>query len=104
MTPPIINELAFQTGTNASEIIPLLHVLKDRGKIIKISDKLWYDKKAIEKLQDLLINNFSQLGGFDVTQFKELTNTSRKHAIPLLEYLDNQRFTNRQGDRRIFCS
>ena len=103
LTPPIINELASQAGANNSEIIPLLHVLKDRGKIIKISDKLWFDKKAIEQLQDLLINNFSKSGGFDITQFKELTNTSRKHAIPILEYFDNQRFTNRQGDRRIFA-
>tara|TARA_B100000700_G_scaffold313743_1_gene399248 strand:- start:10989 stop:12869 length:1881 start_codon:yes stop_codon:yes gene_type:complete len=103
-TPPIINELASKVGANVQDIIPLLHFLKDKGEIKKISDKLWYHKKNIEILRKLLIKNFSQIGSFDIAQFKELTNTSRRHAIPLLEYFDNQRFTDRQGNRRIFCS
>ena len=33
--------------------------------------------------------------------FKELAGISRKYAIPLLEYLDRQRVTRREGDRRV---
>jgi selenocysteine-specific elongation factor len=33
--------------------------------------------------------------------FKELTGLTRKYAIPLLEYLDRERITRREGDERI---
>ena len=37
----------------------------------------------------------------DVAAFKDLAGISRKYAIPLLEYLDRERVTRREGDRRI---
>jgi selenocysteine-specific elongation factor len=37
----------------------------------------------------------------DVSQFKALTEISRKYAIPLLEYLDRERITRRVGDIRM---
>ena len=40
----------------------------------------------------------SKLG---VGEFKNLTGVSRKYAIPLLEYLDRERVTRRQGDARV---
>jgi selenocysteine-specific elongation factor len=36
-----------------------------------------------------------------VPQFKELAGVSRKYAIPLLEYLDRERLTRREGDQRV---
>jgi selenocysteine-specific elongation factor len=37
----------------------------------------------------------------DVGAFKDLIGVTRKYAIPLLEYLDQQRITRRVGDERI---
>jgi selenocysteine-specific elongation factor len=37
----------------------------------------------------------------DVTRFKQITGLSRKYAIPLLEYLDRQHITRKQGDERV---
>jgi len=36
-----------------------------------------------------------------VPAFKELLGLSRKHAIPLLEYLDRERVTRRAGNDRV---
>ena len=36
----------------------------------------------------------------NIKEFKELTNTTRKYAVPLLEYLDKNRITFRVGDQR----
>ena len=36
-----------------------------------------------------------------VSDFKQITLSSRKSAIPLLEYCDKQSFTIRKGDVRI---
>jgi selenocysteine-specific elongation factor len=37
----------------------------------------------------------------DVATFKERFGITRKHAIPLLEYLDRERVTRRMGDARL---
>ncbi|SUZ63664.1 uncharacterized protein METZ01_LOCUS16518, partial [marine metagenome] len=103
-TPPVLVELAEEVGANGTDIVPLLHILKDRGETCQVSSKLWYHNEVMNKLQDALKSSFGDSGGFSVGQFKKLTNTSRKHAIPLLEYLDSQRFTDRDGDRRVFLS
>ena len=37
----------------------------------------------------------------NVTAFKDLAGVSRKYAIPLLEYLDREKVTRRDGDERL---
>jgi selenocysteine-specific elongation factor len=37
---------------------------------------------------------------FDVAAFKERFGLTRKLAIPILEWLDSERVTRREGDRR----
>jgi selenocysteine-specific elongation factor len=38
---------------------------------------------------------------FSVADFKDWTGVSRKYAIPLLEYLDREHLTRRDGDARV---
>ena len=38
---------------------------------------------------------------FRVPEFKEWTGISRKYAIPLLEFLDREQVTRREGDQRV---
>ena len=40
-------------------------------------------------------------GSITASQFRDLTGTSRKYAVPFLEYLDQIRFTRRVGDERV---
>ncbi|MEK7283763.1 MAG: SelB C-terminal domain-containing protein [Acidobacteriota bacterium] len=37
----------------------------------------------------------------DISEFKELSGTSRKNAIPLLEHFDQMRVTRREGNKRL---
>jgi selenocysteine-specific elongation factor len=37
----------------------------------------------------------------DVAAFKQLAGVSRKYAIPLLEYLDREHVTRKEGDARL---
>jgi selenocysteine-specific elongation factor len=52
-------------------------------------------------LRQLLAARKSKTSRIDVPAFKEMTGVTRKYAIPLLEYLDRERVTRRQGDERI---
>ena len=39
--------------------------------------------------------------GITPSRFSEITGSSRKYNIPLLEYFDRERFTMRLGDQRV---
>ena len=54
---------------------------------------------AIESLKQALAGRKGQQ--FTVADFKDWTGVSRKYAIPLLEGLDRERITRREGDARI---
>jgi selenocysteine-specific elongation factor len=54
---------------------------------------------AVDALKSLLSQHKGQR--FSVGEFKEWTGISRKYAIPLLEWLDRERLTRRDGDQRI---
>jgi len=82
----------------ARKIIQLM--LKDNA-LVKINEELFVDRAAIEKLIVDVRALKSKTPRFGVGEFKSLTGVTRKHAIPLLEYLDRQRVTRRVGDERM---
>ena len=58
----------------------------------------------VSELWDALCAGKSGIGPvrrFDVSTFKERYGLTRKYAIPLLEWLDRERVTRREGDRRL---
>ncbi|MBK7601468.1 MAG: SelB C-terminal domain-containing protein [Acidobacteria bacterium] len=75
-------------------------MLINSGELIKISD-LVFHRSSLEKLKVSIQNYKLQHGPkIDVAAFKDLTGVSRKYAIPLLEFMDRQRITRRNGDVR----
>ncbi|MFZ0322043.1 MAG: selenocysteine-specific translation elongation factor [Candidatus Sulfotelmatobacter sp.] len=81
----------------AEKIVTLL--LRDKV-LIKISDGLVFHRIALQQLRDQLTAYKARSTKIDIARFKELSDVSRKYAIPLLEYLDRERVTRRVGDSR----
>jgi selenocysteine-specific elongation factor len=78
----------------------LQNLLKEHV-LIKVAEDLIFHGSALEKLRETLNQRKADNNRLNVTVFKELTGLSRKYAIPLLEYLDRERVTRREGDERI---
>ena len=81
----------------AQKIVTLL--LRDKV-LIKVSDELVFHRSALEALLRQMAAYKVKSAKIDVAKFKELTDVTRKYAIPLLEYLDRERVTRRVGDAR----
>jgi len=79
----------------------LVHLMLKENALIKITEELLVDRAAIDKLIADLRALKSRNPKFGVGEFKNLAGVTRKHAIPLLEYLDRQRVTRRVGDERM---
>jgi selenocysteine-specific elongation factor len=82
----------------------VLQLLIDSGLLVRVQGEMFFHRDALEDLKKKLGAYAAQRPterAIDVTAFKELAGISRKYAIPLLEYLDRQRVTRREGDRRV---
>lgn len=99
--PPGWEEIAASANINEQEKIEVLAWLQYDQKIVKISDDIILHKKAmdqaIEKIREFLKEN----GTLQLAQARDLFKTSRKYALPLLEYLDQIKVTKRKADFRI---
>ena len=55
----------------------------------------------MEEVTRQLVNYLNKNGEIDVSTFRSLIGTTRKFAVPLLNYFDTQGITIRQGDVRV---
>ncbi len=96
--PPAPNEV-LAAATNPKTARGLLESLVKDGKLIRISTDLIFHADVLAHIRQSLAAHKGRR--FSVADFKSWTNVSRKYAIPLLEYLDHQRVTKREGDVRV---
>jgi selenocysteine-specific elongation factor len=81
----------------------ILQLLIDSGVLVRVAGEMFFHRVALDDLTRKLRAHAARSSdrSIDVAAFKELAGISRKYAIPLLEYLDRQRVTRREGDRRV---
>ena len=99
LSVPATNEVLAQSGIDPTRAKTLLQALLRDRKLVRISAELVYHATALEQVQTLLKTKAGQR--FGVGDFKDWTGVSRKYAIPLLEFLDRQRITRRDGEQRV---
>lgn len=88
-------------GEPLPEVDPRLRALLREGALIKVGPFL-YERAVLERLKRDLkaANGAGAAGEVEVGAFKERFGLTRKHAIPLLEWLDRERVTRRVGATR----
>jgi len=96
---PALSDVLANSGVEAARARSLLQILLREKRLIRVSDDLVFHHTAMEKLRTMLAAR--QAARFNVGAFKDWTGVSRKYAIPLLEYLDRERVTRREGDERV---
>jgi selenocysteine-specific elongation factor len=95
-----LTELAAAPQRAVEQVLQLLV----RQKIVVRLDGLPFHRDALEHLKadiKALKTGSSADVAISVATFKGRYGLSRKHAIPLLEYLDRERVTRRLGDTRV---
>ena len=79
----------------------IVRQLVQRGLLVDV-DGVTFHISALEKARLNVIDILNKSPqGFTVSQFREHLGITRKHAVPLLEALDNRGITKRSGDLRV---
>jgi selenocysteine-specific elongation factor len=102
LQPPFKEDLIAALSLKERELTDILRLLTTEGALVRINDSLFMSKGQNEKLILLLRDFFSKKKEMTVAEFRDLLSTTRKYALPLLEYLDSHRITIRVGDIRKF--
>jgi selenocysteine-specific elongation factor len=96
---PALAEVLAKSGVEAGRARNLLQILLREKRLMRISDDLVFHHRAVEQLREMLRSHRGER--FAVPAFKDWTGVSRKYAIPLLEFLDREHVTRRDGDERV---
>jgi len=100
LQPPFFREVAQSLGVSDGEARQILLWMLEQGVLVKVKEDMYFHRASLDDLKDRLLDFFQGREEITTPQFKELTQTTRKYTIPLLEFLDTTRFTIRVGDAR----
>jgi selenocysteine-specific elongation factor len=99
LAPSSVLEVAQRLRISESDMRRVVTLLIREKVLVRMGDDDTFLHAGA--LKDLASRLASQRGKtLDVAAFKALTGLTRKHAIPLLELLDRERITRKQGDVR----
>ncbi len=98
VTPPSVDEVCARFGASGKAVISLL---VEQKKLVAVEKGLCFHAVVLDKLKEDVRGYIGKHGPISVAQFRDLTKTTRKYAVPLLEYFDSTHFTKRTGDVRI---
>ena len=79
----------------------LLYILENKDDIKNIGNNIYLYTKSLNTILYKIKLFYKSKETMSVAQFKEITNLSRKGAIPLLEFLDKNSYTIRSENDRI---
>ncbi len=99
--PPVREELPTLFGISDRDAKDLLKLLADEGRTVRINDSLHLDRDALEKIRVDLKKHLEAKKEITMAEFRDLAKTSRKFAVPIMEYFDSQKLTQRIGDKRV---
>lgn len=78
---------------------PAHEALVRAGVLLKLGDMYVY-RKTMQYIVQLIHKHFQEKETLTVGELRDILNTSRKVALPVMEYLDMNKYTIRDGDVR----
>lgn len=99
--PSSIAEMASSSKRDPKLLERIERLLIQEGKLVKIAAGMVFHRESLDELKSSIGRHKKKGDPIDVAFFKQLAGVTRKHAIPLLEWLDRERVTRRVGKDRI---
>jgi selenocysteine-specific elongation factor len=86
---------------SAPDLPLLIRLLERSGALVRLGGARWIDAAALASAVSAIYAQFEAGQRLGIPDFRQVLNLSRKHLIPLLEYLDRAGVTVRTGDDRV---
>jgi selenocysteine-specific elongation factor len=100
--PPLKSELAAELQATDKDLTDMLKLMVKEGSLVRINETIYITSALYADMIGLLRVAYSVKPEMTVAEFRDILGTTRKYALPFLEYLDSHRVTLRLGDIRKF--
>lgn len=100
LTPERPKEIPAAVHADEKSVRAALDRLLKQAILIRVKPDLYVDAQAMDTLRRALEAHLDAHGQLTPAEWKTITGTSRKFAIPLAEYFDAQKLTLRVGEIR----
>ncbi len=100
-SPPGPQEVADKTRTTLPQVQRAIRILIEQQKLVRVEQDLYFHADAVADARQRLIAYIKEHNGLESVQFKYVLDTTRKYAIPLLDYFDKIGLTRRVGYTRL---
>jgi selenocysteine-specific elongation factor len=101
LAPPDVAQLAADLGVSRQRLSEILGAMERHRTIVSVAPDLYFLRDAIDRVRDDLTQWLSVKQSITAADFRDRFKTTRKYAIPLLEYFDRKGITMRKGDVRL---
>ena len=98
--PPVYDEVVEHTKADPERVRKIFKMLLEQEQLVRVDKDLLFHREAVEQARQILTSYINKEGGLESVKFKYLLNTTRKFAIPLLDYFDRIGVTRRSGYTR----
>lgn len=99
--PPVWSELVSALGIVQNQAEELLRFLVGQGRLVKVDEGLYFHREALEEAKVKISSHIKEKGSVQLAEVRDMLESSRKFVLPLLEYLDQIKFTKRIQDKRV---
>lgn len=96
--PPEREELPGLCGLTAKEADNVLRLLVEHRRLVRVDRNLHFHADAVTKAREIAVGHLRKENRLESVAWKYLLDTSRKYALPLLDYLDRIGVTKRAPD------
>ena len=100
LAPLSTSELAAEAGVDPGIARKVLGKMATEGAALRLGPDLHFDAVAVSLAREKIVDHLKEHGSILVKDARDLTGSSRKYILPLLEYFDSQGVTKRDGDVR----
>lgn len=101
--PPAWETVCEDLGVPREEINELLLFMLSQRILVKVAEGLYFHKSVLERATSEIIAAIEARGEISLAEVRDILGTSRKYALPFLEYLDQTKVTRRVGDKRVLA-
>ena len=102
--PPSPKDWAERLGVSHERFRDLVAHLEREKVLVRAPGDLWFDRACIDDLISKVVAHLKENGEIGPAAYKQITGTTRRTTVPLMELLDELHVTRRQGDVRVLRS
>ena len=95
LEPPSVKELTPDATARQA-----LRFLRDTGEVVELSPELVLAAESYRRVRAAVVRYLRSEGPATASDLRQMLGTTRRIMIPLLEHLDREGVTRREGDRR----